>query len=107
MKRAGYYAGAVVLFLVIGVLILVYFMNRKPDFEIQSTLKNTFDNYEVVDLSVIVLSNECNLEEIFNQVYMYYVELNGEPDELRIRLFKSKLDYNMYQVYGEKQFIKK
>ena len=43
MKRAGYYAGAVVLFLVIGVLILVCFMNRKPDFEIQSTLKNTFD----------------------------------------------------------------
>lgn len=106
MKRAGYYAGAVGLVLVIGVLILIFFKNRKPDFEIQSTLKNTFDNYETVDLSVIVHTREYEPEELMEKVREYYANLNGMPDKLSIKLYESKREYATGTAFSQKMFLK-
>lgn len=106
MKRAGYYAGAVGLFLIIGVLILVCYESQKPDFKIQSTLKNTFDNYETVDLNVIVNTRNEEPEELMEKVRDYYASLNGMPDKLSIKLYAGKRAYASGTVFSQKMFTK-
>lgn len=106
MKRAGYYAGAVGLLLIIGVLILVCYESQKPDFEIQSTLKNTFDNYETVDLSVIVHARNDEPEKLMEKVKEYYTSLNGMPDKLSIKLYAGKRAYASGTVFSQKMFTK-
>ena len=106
MKRAGYYAGAVGLLLIIGVLILVCYESQKPDFEIQSTLKNTFDNYETVDLSVIVHARNDEPEKLMEKVKEYYTSLNGMPDKLSIKLYADKRAYASGTVFLQKMYMK-
>lgn len=106
MKRARYYSAVIVLILIVGGLFIVRNERRKPDFVIQSTMKSSFDNYETVDLSVIVFDHDYKTDELFEKIREYYANLNKMPDELSIRLYDSKREYTSGTAFSKKLFLK-
>lgn len=65
-----------------------------------------FDNYETVDISVIVHVRNYETEELMEKVKNYYSNLRGMPDELCIRLYNSKKEFTSGTVFLQKMFIK-
>lgn len=106
MKKIVYCFALLVMVLVIGLGIRSYIKKDEPEFRIVSTMKTTFDNYKVVNISVIVNVKKYDKEEMLVKVRDYYSDLNGEPDEITISLFNSKRDFEKFNLYARKKFIK-
>lgn len=101
-------ATLIILTAVVAAAVTIYKKNeeRKPEFEIVSTIKNSFEDHEDVMISVIVNSKDYDEESMMNKVYAHYIGLNGEPEELCIKLFDGKEGYESGTVNIDKIYYK-
>ncbi len=76
------------------------------DFEIFQSIKVGSDNFERTSLEVIINLENYDIDEMFNAVKSYQIRLNGESDELNIRLYRNKGDVFVSNPIAEKTFYK-
>ena len=76
------------------------------EFEIFQSIKVGSDNFERTSLEVIINLENYDIDEMFDAVKSYQIRLNGESDELNIRLYRSKGDLFLSNPVAEKTFYK-
>lgn len=77
-----------------------------PDYKIYQSIISGSDNYKNVDLKVIVYVKDFDVDKMLEKIRKQYVELNGEPDRLQIKLFGSLRAFEKAQCCGSKVFEK-
>lgn len=96
-----------IMIIVAGVIVIYQAKSSQEEFKIISTLKSSFGNEKTcVDISVIVNTDDYEVEEMFTKVHAYYCDLNGEPEELHIKLYESQKSYEKAELLAEKNYIK-
>jgi len=105
MKRLKQIA---ILVIIIAVLFCLYTLTRPEPEEFEFCQNRTVysDGYITTSLRIIVNVKDYNMEEMFEKIREKYIEKNGEPDELKIRLYKSRSDLLTPNYVGEKIYIK-
>ena len=63
-------------------------------------------NYERVYLTVIVNIREYNTDEMFYRIRNRYIDLNGEPDVLEIKIYNGKGEWEKCNIHATKVFEK-
>lgn len=96
----------VFLLIVAGSLLIYKESSPEQEFKIVSTIKNSFDNCTMVDISVVVNIKDYETEEMFGKIQAYYNELNGEPEELHIKLYNSAKDFENAKLCADKVYEK-
>ena len=76
------------------------------EFEIFQSIKVGSDNFERTSLEVIINLENYDIDEMFDAVKSYQIRLNGESDELNIRLYRNKGDLFLSNPVAEKTFYK-
>jgi len=66
----------------------------------------TTDNSKDIYTSVVVNIKDFDIDEMFDAVKSYQIRLNGESDELNIRLYRNKGDLFLSNPVAEKTFYK-
>ena len=79
---------------------------KKEDYEIVSTIKNSHDNYESVTISVVVNKRKYDVETMLYDISSSYWELHENTDEIHIRLFNGKKAHEKGIVFVEERFFK-
>lgn len=106
MKRKAGLLGLLIVVLVIGLCTAVYEGNKRPAYEIISTVKSGSDNYETVSINVIVYQKNYDQDEMLSYVCTSYWNLNGAPDELLIQLFNGHTEFEKGIIRVSKRFCK-
>lgn len=80
--------------IIIIILSCLYTLTRPEQDEFEFCQNYTVDSggYITTSLRIIVNASNYNMEEMFEKIRDKYIEMNGEPDELNIRLYKSRSD---------------
>lgn len=76
------------------------------DFEIFQSIKMGSNNFVRTSLKVIVNLKDYDIDEMFDAVKSYQIRLNGESDELNIRLYRNKGNLFLSNPVAEKTFYK-
>lgn len=98
----------VILVIIIAILFCLYTFTRPEPKEFEFC-----QNYTVIgggevttSLRIIVNVTDYNIEEMFEKIKDEYIEMEGEPDVLEIRLYKSRSDL-LTPNYIKKKFYKR
>lgn len=76
------------------------------DFTVHQSLVVDSPGYKRTYLDVIIHKKGTDISEMFEAVKMYNDKLNGESDELRIKLYDRKEDLREGRCRAEKTFKK-
>ena len=107
MKK-NYFRVLIILVLIftIGVITYQKIEEKKPVFEIMSTIKSSFGDKEDVLLQVKINVKEYDKEVMLDDIYKYYTGLAGEPDETHIKIYDGKKEYDAGLMSASKVYYK-
>jgi len=78
----------------------------RSGFEIYRSFCFTSGGYCNTSLSVIIYEEDYDMDAVFEEVKVFHNSMNGEPDELEIRLYNSGDDYRSGNCTGKRTYYK-
>ena len=78
----------------------------QSEYEICQSFRFASPNYTDTRINVVVNIKDYELEQLFDDIRAFHNELNGEPDELTIHLYRSRKGYKKGKCIGTKTYLK-
>lgn len=82
----------------------IIWKKNNDKFQILNTYKIGADNFQSVTLQVVVNNRSYDDKKMIYRIKDFYCKENGEPDELKIYLYKTRNQFEKAQFYTKMFF---